>query len=212
MASIDDKVNAEQKANIAESVVDELGDLVNLGIGAIAPAAGFLLTGNLGVLATSAAYVTGTKGNKDSKTVRDESLSGALFGTFAHYILSPIKYLGSMAKIAYMSTFPFTGQAFYMTEDYIIKNKSHRGFIKNFRQKYMPNVKRAIKAVFPINLMAALFLPQSYIVVATAVASYILRRYVIKDEKKEENIDKTPYPVAISNAIKKLYKNTIGGL
>ena len=103
---LEQKVNALQDKNeekkpisILESVINETFDAIkagfNLSVGIAAPAAGYALTGNAGVLVTSAAYVAATKGKKDSKIIRNESLSGAVFGTFANYALMPLQYLSN---------------------------------------------------------------------------------------------------------------------
>ena len=93
----------EKEQGVLESVINETFDAVkagvNLGIAGVAPAAAFALTGNAGVFATSAAYVAATKGKKDSKTIRNESLSGATFGAFVHYTTLPLKWLSNIGKI-----------------------------------------------------------------------------------------------------------------
>ena len=95
---LEQKINAPQQnkneekksASPLENAVNEFFDAIkagfNLGVGIAAPAAGYALTGNAGVLAVSAAYVAATKGKKSSKTIRNESLSGAIFGLL-HIIL-----------------------------------------------------------------------------------------------------------------------------
>src|SRR3989338_6076209 len=127
--TLEQKVNAPQQekkaekpVSVLESAIKETFDAIktgaNLGIATAAPAAGYALTGNAGVLATSAAYLAATKGKKDSKVIRNESLSGALFGTFAHYTLLPLDYIGSAArKVAYMIPCVFSANAFYMAEN-----------------------------------------------------------------------------------------------
>ena len=81
--TLEQKVNAPQQekkaekpVSVLESAIKETFDAIktgaNLGIAAAAPAAGYALTGNAGVLATSAAYIAATKGKKDSKIIRNE--------------------------------------------------------------------------------------------------------------------------------------------
>ena len=196
---------------MAESVVNELGDLFNLGVSVAAPAAGFALTGNPGVPVTSAAYIAGTKGRKDSKIIRNESLSGALFGTFAHYTLLPLQALSSIAKVAYMIPWVFGANAFFMTEDHLIKNKSPKGLYKKFKEDYLQFNRRAFKSSALINIAASLFVPQRYLVTTGAAASYVFRRFVAGD-KGEEQTDKTPYLVAASNVTGRLAKNVFYGV
>lgn len=200
----EEKKEEKKPQSLLESVINECTDAIkagaNLGIAAAAPAAGFALTGNLGVVATSAAYVAGTKGKKDSKTIRNESLSGAIFGTFAHYTLAPLKYLGNLGKIVYMGIWPFAANSFYMAEDHLIKEKSPKGLYKKFKEKFWDINKKAYKSVVPLNIAAALLLPQQFMVASIAVASYIFRRFVAGGEGKEHE-DKRPYYVAASSAI-----------
>src|SRR3989344_3410378 len=174
--------SAKNKPGRLESMLDELNDLVNLSIGVSFPAAGFLLTGNPGVAVTSLAYAAATN-DKGAKSVRNEFASGAVFGTFAHYFLSPIKYLGGLAKAAYMSVFPLAGQAVYLAEDHIIKQKSAKGLYSKFKEKYVDNVKRAFKYAFPINLAAAFFVPSYLMVTVTAATAYIMRKYIVSNPK-----------------------------
>lgn len=72
-----DKENAKQQKSTLESIIDESISAVkagfNLGVAAIAPAVGYALTGNPGVLATSASFVLGTRGRKDSKVIRNKN-------------------------------------------------------------------------------------------------------------------------------------------
>ena len=223
--SIDEKINEhapkeekhevrkehEKPKGTLDSVVDELGDLFNLGIAAAAPAAGYALTGNAGVLATSVAFVAGTRGKKDSRTIRNESLSGAAFGTFAHYTTQPLKYLSKIGKLAYMIPWVFGANAFYMAEDHLIKEKSPKGLYKKFKENYLPIVKKAFMLPAPLNILSALFLPPQYMVGAIAVANYLFRRFAV-GSKGEEHTDKTPYLVATSNVIGRLGRNTFKGL
>ena len=91
--SQNEKEEKKKPVSTLESVIGEIGDLFNLGIGLAAPAAGYALTGNAGVPVVSAAYIAGSEGNLTSKKIRDESLSGAIWGTFLNYFTSPLKYL-----------------------------------------------------------------------------------------------------------------------
>ena len=207
--------NGEKKPGALENTVIEFFDAIkagiNLGVAIAAPAAGYALTGNAGILAVSAAYVAATKGKKDSKTIRNESLSGALFGTFAHYTLLPLKYLGdSIKKIAYMIPWVFGANAFYMAEDHLIKEKSPKGLYKKFKENYWPIVKKAFMLPAPLNILSALFLPQQYLVAATGVTSYLFRRFVAGG-KGEEQTDKRPYIVAAANVTSKFVKNSVQG-
>ena len=221
--NLEQKINALQQnkneekkpAGALENAVNELFDAIkagiNLSIGVAAPVAGYALTGNAGVLAVSAAYVAATKGKKDSKTIRNESLSGALFGTFAHYSLLPLKYLSdSIKKIAYMIPWVFGANAFYMAEDHLIKEKSPKGLYKKFKENYWPVVKKAFMLPAPLNILSALFLPQQYLVAAAGVTSYLFRRFVAGG-KGEEQTDKRPYIVAAANVTSKLVKKTAQG-
>lgn len=207
----EEKKEENKPVSLLESVLSEAVDAAkataNLSLSIAAPAAGYALTGNPGVLATSASFVAATKGKKDSKTIRNESLSGALFGTFAHYVLSPLKYLTNIGKVAYMNLFPFAANSFYMAEEHLIKNKSPKGLYAKFKETYWLNIKKTFKSVVPLNIFSALFLPQQYMVAAIAVASFLYRRFVAGG-KGEEHTDKTPYLVAGSNALCKLFKNT----
>jgi len=213
-ANVPQEKHEEKKSvSILESAINETFDAVkagtNLGIGIAAPAAAYALTGNLGVPVTSAAFVAGTKGKKSSKTIRDESLSAAIFGTFAHYTTLPLKYLGKLAKVAYMVPWVFGANAFIMAEDNLIKEKSFKGLYKKFKENYIPITKKAFKSSALINIAASLFLPQTYMVGAVALASYVFRKFVVGG-KGEEHKDKTPYLVAASNVTGKFFKNTIG--
>ena len=212
--TLEQKVNAPQQekkaekpVSVLESAIKETFDAIktgaNLGIAAAAPAAGYALTGNAGVLATSAAYIAATKGKKDSKIIRNESLSGSIFGTFAHYTLAPLKYLGNLGKVAYMSIWPFAANAFYFGEDHLIKKASPKGLYKKFKEDYWPVTKKTFKTVVPLNIASALFLPQQYMVASIAVASYIFRRFVAGG-KGEEQTDKTSYLATASTGIKKI--------
>ena len=210
-----EKTAEKKPAGTLESVVNETIDAIkagfNLGIGVAAPAAGYALTGNLGVPIVSAAFVAGTKGKKSSKTIMKESLSGALFGTFAHYTTLPLKYLSKIGKLAYMIPWVFGANAFYMAEDHLIKEKSPNGLYKKFKESYWPTVKKAFKLPATLNILSALFLPQKYMVGAVAVANFLFRRFVVGG-KGEEETDKTPYSVAASNVTGRLLRNTTKGL
>ena len=221
--TIDDKINnippqqkneelkAKKPQGTRDSVLSELEDLFNLSVGVAAPAAGYALTGNAGVLATSAAYVAATKGKKDSKVIRNESLSGALFGTFVHYSTLPLKFLSQIGKVAYMIPWVFGANAFYMAEDHLIKEKSAKGLYKKFKESYLNIIKKAFMLPAPLNILAALFLPQQYMVASAAVTGYLFRRFVAGG-KGEEQTDKTPYPAAALNVSYKLIRNTSKGL
>ena len=185
---------------------------INLGIAALAPATGYVLTGNPGVLATSASFTLGTRGRKDSKTIRDESLSGAIFGTFGHYSNLPVKNMtGPLQKLAYMVPWVFGANAFYMGEDYLVKNKSPKGMYKKFKENYWPVVKKAFLLPAPIYILSAMFLPQKYFLYTLALATFLFRRFVVGG-KGEEQTDKTPYSVAAANVSGKLIRNTSKGL
>ena len=216
---LEQKVNAPQQEekkpiSVLESVINETFDAIkagtNLGIAAVAPAAGYALTGNAGVVAASAAFVAGTRGKKDSKTIRNESLSGALFGTIAHYATLPLRYLTNLGKAAYMALFPFFGNAAYMAGDHLVKNRSPTGLSKKFKENYWSNVKKSLYTTGPIMAAASLLLPQQFMVTAIAVANYVYRKFVVGG-KGEEQTDKTPYLVAAANVTAKLARNSIGG-
>ena len=218
--TLEQKINAPQQeekkpVSTLESVINETFDAIksglNMGIAVAAPAAGYALTGNAGVLASSAAYVAATKGKKDSRVIRNESLSGALFGTFAHYTLLPLNYIGSaIHKVAYMIPWVFGANAFYMAEDHLIKERSPKGLYKKFKENYLNIIKKAFMLPAPLNILSALFLPQQYLVAAGAVTGYLFRRFVAGG-KGEEQTDKTPYLVAAANVTAKLARNTVGG-
>jgi len=209
------KQEEKKPVSVLESVITETFDAVksgiNLGIATAAPVAGYALTGNAGVLATSAAYVAATKGKKSSKIIRNESLSGSLFGTFVHYTLLPLNYIGgAIQKVAYMIPWVFGANAFYMAEDHLIKEKSPKGLYKKFKENYFKIIKKAFMLPAPLNILSALFIPQQYLVAAAAVTGYLFRRFVAGG-KGEEQTDKTPYPVAALNVSSKLARNTTKG-
>ena len=194
-----------------ESVVGELGDLFNLGIGVAAPAAGYLLTGNAGVPVVSAAFVAASEGSLTSKKIRDESLGGAIWGTMLDYITAPLKYMSSLGKTAYIATLPFISNSVYPTIDHLVKNKSPKGLSERFNN-YWTNVKKTFKTIWPLNLLAALFFTQSaYIVGTIGIANYLFRKFVVKG-KEDEHTDNTSYYSAASNVVGKLVKNPIKGL
>ena len=205
----------EKPIKVLDRVISETFDLIktgiNLSIAGAAPAAGYYVTGNPGVLATSAAYIVATKGEKNSKVIRNESLSGSIFGSFAHYTTLPLKYLSQIGKLAYMIPWIFGANAFYMAEDHLIKEKSPRGLYTKFKENYLPIVKKAFMLPAPLNILSALFLPQSYMVASVAVTGYLFRRFVAGG-KGEEPTDKTPYLVALSTATTKLVRNTVYGI
>ncbi len=221
--TLEQKVNVPQQekkeekkpVGILESVINETFDAIkagaNLTIATAAPFAGYALTGNAGVLATSAAFVAGTRGKKSSKTIMKESLSGAVFGTFAHYTTQPLKYLSKLGKLAYMIPWVFGANVFYMAEDHLVKNGTPKGLYKKFKEDYWPVVKRAFMLPAPLNILSALFLPPQYMVGAIAAANYLFRRFAAGG-KGEEQTDKTPYLVATSNVLGKLGRNTAKGL
>lgn len=202
--------NEEKQTGVLESVLGEISDatkaVANLSVGIAVPAAGYALTGDAGVLATSTSFVAATKGKKDSKTIRNESLSGAIFGTFAHYVLGPLKYLTDIGKIAYMSLFPLAANSFYMAEEHLIKNLSIKGLYQKFKDNYWTSIKKTFKSIVPLNMTFALLLPQQYMVGAIAVASFIFRRFVVGG-KRQEYEDKRPYLVAASSGIGKIFRN-----
>ena len=211
-----EKGEKKKEKSTLESVVSEafaaMGAGVNMGIAAAAPAAGFALTGNPGVLANSASFVLGTRGSKNSEIIRNESLSGAIFGTYGHYTNLPVKYLSTIPqKLAYMIPWVFGANAFYMAEDHIIKNKSPKGLYKKFKENYLPIVKKAFLLPAPINIASALFLPQSAFLYTLALATFLYRRFVVGG-KGEEAADKTPYLVAAPRVVSKLVHNTSKGL
>src|SRR3989344_4443265 len=211
-----EKGEKKKEKGTLESFVSEafaaMGAGVNMGIAAAAPAAGFALTGNPGVLANSASFVLGTRGSKNSKIIRNESLSGAIFGTYGHYTNLPVKYLSTIPqKLAYMIPWVFGANAFYMAEDHLIKEKSPRGLYKKFRENYLNIIKKAFMLPAPLNILAALFLPQQYMVASAAVTGYLFRRFVAGG-KGEEQTDKTPYLTAAPNVAYKLIRNTTKGL
>ena len=216
--TLEQKVNAPQEnkeekkpVTTLESVIGEVGDLFNLGIGVAAPAAGYLLTGNAGVPVVSAAFVAASEGNLTSKKIRDESLGGTIWGTALHYLTTPLKFFSNLGKAAYIAVLPFASNSIYPATDHLIKNKSPKGLYEKLKKNYWPNVKKTFKTVWPLNLLAALFLSQpAYIVGAMGVANYLFRRFVIGG-KGEEYEDKTPYSVAASSVTYKLARNTVKG-
>ena len=213
-ASQNEKEEKKKPVSTLESVIGEIGDLFNLGIGLAAPAAGYALTGNAGVPVVSAAYIAGSEGNLTSKKIRDESLSGAIWGTFLNYFTSPLKYLTKLGKTAYMTMLPFIANSVIPTTNYLIENKSPKGLFEKLRKNYWPNVKKTFKAIWPLNLLSALFFSQpAYIVGAIGLANYLYRKFVVsKKEEEGKEIDKTPYLVAASNVSYKLARNTTKGL
>jgi hypothetical protein len=198
--------------SVIGSFIGELGDLVNLGIGIAAPAAGFALTGNAGVLATSAAFIAGTKGKKDSKIIRNESLSGAVFGAFAHYTRGPVEYLDTkLKKLAYMVPWVIGANAFYMAEDHLVKEKTPKGLGKKFKENYLKMTKKAFMLPAPINILSALFLPQAYFLYTLSAAAFLFRRFVA-GHKSEEYDNKTPMIAAGSSVIRKGISNSAKGI
>ena len=194
-----------------ESVFDELSDLVNLGIGFGVPAAGYALTGNPGVLATSAAFTAATPGTKTSKVIRNESLSGALFGTFAHYTLLPLEKLGSLAKAAYMSAWAVPAQPVYITGDHLSKNYSLTGLYKNLKENSWKYAKNAFKkGIVPLNIASAILLPSAYMVGAIAFASFLYRKLVAGG--KGEETDKNSYLKSALNLTNRTTPSTVNGI
>ena len=180
--------------------------MINLGIGVAAPAAGYALTGNPGVIATSTSYVLGTRGGKSSKVIRNESLSGTIFGTFAHYTLEPMRNLGKMLKAAYTASWLFLANGFYISQDNLIKNQSPKGLYKKLKENYFPLLKRVYKSTGPLVILSSMFVPQAYMVASIAVTSYIFRRFVRKGND-EEHVDKTSYMASASNLAGRFFKN-----
>ncbi|MEK6968597.1 MAG: hypothetical protein AABX51_08280 [Nanoarchaeota archaeon] len=205
---------AKKPMGTLESVVDELGGAIkgtfNIGLGAATPVAGYALTGNPGVFAISAGYLLGTKGKKDSKTIRDELMSGGFFGAMAHYLLLPLKKLSMLGKTLYMTAFPLAGNAAYMFEDHLVKKKTFSGMKETFKN-YGANLKRAFKSVYWIQLASALILPQSYVLGAVGLGSFVYRRFVIK-AKGEEYQDKRAYLYVATGLVQKLVGNTARGV
>jgi hypothetical protein len=200
---------------VLESVIDEtLGaakSVVNVGLGTAVSVGGYALTGNPGVLATSGAYLAGTKGKKDSKIARQEFMGGAAFGTFAHYTTLPLQALTNVGKAAFLIPWAFGANAFYLAADHLIKNYSFKGLGKKFKEDYIPVLKKAMYTAVPINIASAILLPAQYMVAAIAGASYVFRRFVIGGEGKEHT-DKTPYYKATANVTRKLLGNTAKGI
>ena len=193
------------------SVVGELGDLVNLGVGVAAPAAGYALTGNVGVPVMSAAFAAASS-NLNSKNVRNESLIGAIVGSIMHYFSLPLKSMSFAAKSAYLTLTPFITNAVYPPTDHLVKNKTAKGISEKLKN-YWPNVKRTFKTSWPIAYFPSLFLPQSYVVTALGIAFYIYRKFVVGNKKEDEkDVDKTPYSAAASNVIGKLARNSVKGI
>jgi hypothetical protein len=205
------KPEGKKSKGILENIIDDSKDLFNLGIAASAPLAGFAVTGNPGVLATSSSFILGTRGKKSSKTIRDESLSGAVFGTFANYTNKPLESMTRPGKLAYMIPWVFGANAFYMAEDHIIKNQSASGLAKKFKENYFPVVKKAFMLPAPINIVAAIFLPQQYLLYTLSLATYLFRRFVVGG-KGEEYEDKRPFSVVVSGSIGKAAKNFYYGV
>ncbi len=193
------------------SFADELGDLVNLSIGAAAPSAAYALTQNPGVTATSASFVAATKGRKDSVIIRNESISGAVYGAFTHYSLAALKYLSNAAKVAYMVPWVFAANAFYLIQDHLVKNRTFTGLYNKFRETYIPNIRKAFKSAALMNIFSAIFVPQQYVVFAVAAATYVFRRFVAGGKIIDYD-DKMPYTYAVSNVISKLFRNAGKGL
>lgn len=208
------KLAEEKSKTTLESVVDELGGAIkgtfNIGLGAATPVVGYALTGNPGVFAISAGYLLGTKGKKDSKIIRDELMSGGVFGAMAHYLLLPLKKLSMIGKTIYMTVFPLAGNAAYMFEDHLVKKKTFSGMKETFKN-YGANLKRAFKSVYWIQLASALILPQSYVLGAVGLGSFVYRRFVIK-AKGEEYQDKRSYPYVATGLVQKLVGNTAKGM
>lgn len=206
------KEQAQKLKSTLDSVVGELGDLVNLSVGVAAPAAGYALTGNAGVPVVSAAFVAASEGNITSKKFRDESLAGAIWGTMLNYFTKPLKNMSTLAKTGYLALLPLISNSVYPTVDHLIKNKSPKGIYEKLSKNYWPNVKKTFKTVWPLNLLAGLFLSNAaYIVGTIGVANYLFRKFIVKG-KEEENSDKTPYSVAAPVVAGKLVRNTTYGL
>ena len=221
--TIDDKISAnlppqqkkEEKKPLStlESVIGELGDLFNLGIGISAPAAAYAFTGNAGVPVVSAAFVAGSGGTLTSKKIRNESIVGTLWGTMLHYFSLPLQYMSTLGKAAYVALLPFASNSVVPTADHLINYKSPKGLYEKLRKIYWPNVKKTFKTIWPLNLVSALYFTQpAFIVGAIGVANYLFRKFVVKSQQDEaKDVDKTPYLVAAANVTTKLAKNTVGG-
>ncbi|GEM_PF-3254585 len=200
----------ENSKGTLESVANELGDLLNLGVGIAAPAAGYALTGNLGVPVVSAAYVAGSSGNLTSKGFRNESLIGSIVGTILNYFTLPLKTMALAGKAAYLTMTPLVTNLISPTTDHLVKNKSPRGLYEKLRKDYWPNVKKTFRTSWPIGYFPSLFLPQAYVVAAMGIAFYVYKKFVVGS--KGEETDKTPYSVAAPNVSYKLLRNTSKGL
>lgn len=215
--TLEQKVNSEKNedkksVSTIDSVIGEFGDLFNLGVGVAAPAAGYALTGNAGVPVVSAAFVAGSGGNLTSKKIRNESLVGTIWGTILHYFTLPLKYMSNFGKAAYAALLPFASNSICPTADHLINNKSPKGLYEKLKKNYWPNVKKTFKTIWPLNLLATLFLSQpAYIVGAIGVANYLFRKYVIGGKGEEEK-DKTPYSAAAANVSYKLAKTAVSPL
>lgn len=196
--------------NLLGEISDAVKGTINLGIGVAAPAAGYMLTGNAGVPVTSAAFIAASGGKMTSKKIRDESIVGALWGTLVHYFSKPMQYMSAIGKSAYIALLPFIANAVYPTTDHLVKNKSPSGLYDKIKNNYWPNVKKSFTSVWPLNLLAALFLPPAYLVGAVGISNYLYRKIVVgTKEEPEKNPDKTPYLVAGSNALARGIQNVL---
>ena len=212
----EEKKEEKKPVSTLESVISEFTDAVkaglNLGIGVAAPAAGYALTGNIGVPVMSGAFVAASSGNVTSKRVKNESLIGSLVGSIMHYFSLPLIYMSFAAKAAYLTLTPLVTNTVYPPIDHLIKNKTTKGLSEKMKS-YWSNVKRTFKTSWPIAYFPSLFLPQAYVVTAMGLAFYVYRKFVVKNKDDSgKNEDKTPYSVAAPNVAKKLIRNTAKGL
>ena len=186
-------------------------DLLNLGVSVAVPTVASILTGNPGISATSTAFTLGTKGTKTSKVIRDESLSGALFGTFAHYTTTPTASFSTLGKGAYQTVWPLAANPAYLTGDHLVKERTPRGLYTKIKEKNTTQTKNAYKSVVPIVVAASMLLPSSYIVPVIAGTSYLFRRFVAGGKEKEET-DKTSFFDATTSVTYKGVANTAKGM
>lgn len=205
----------EKPISPLRSFVAETGDLtskvLNAGIAISLPYGADKFMGGLGARATSGAFYLASD-DKSSKSARQESMVGAAFAAFAHYTMQAISAASAYARAALVLPWQAAANAYYMTTDHLVKEKSFRGLGKKFKEHYMPALKKVIKWL-AIPTFFTTYLPVPWQVPSIAAQSFVFRKYIMpsKKEPKEEK-DKTTYRAATSNVIKRLGSKLVSPL
>ena len=205
---LEQKVNAqekkEEKVSVWKSGINEIIDgtrtATNLGIAAGLPIGTDILMGGVDASSTAAAFYLGAR-DKSSRSARLESIIGTAFAGFAKLTLGAISTLGAYSRAALIPPWQAAANAFYLTTDHIVKNKSLSGLGKKFKEKYMDITKKAI-LYLSIPTYLTTFLPGPLQIPSIALQSYIFRKFIAPDKKEPEKPkDKTPYLVAFGNVM-----------